>query len=339
MCILGLSISRTPNARIPFLAVHNRDESLDRPVGPLSQVGPLLCASDALRGGTWMGVNTETGLFVALTNVRSRHDGRSEGNQSGDPPSRGILVRAALEGRACSLPALAAVGEGGTVALGDEYAGFNLVVAHLDGQRAHLVTNRPPLGVAAAAHPTHLQGACPSGTAVVTQIPAGVHALSNTFLDDAHSVKVAWLREELCLALQRLGGDHGVTTTPSASDVQQVLDAVTPLMLRSDALPAKQRGSEWSPLPPKAEEHLQTHIFLSPVRAPSGVGGLYGTRSTTLVFTMAGGTVFHAYATFPAGDGGLGGGSSEPAAGDVTVMDAGGVSWSVRRLPQRCAAE
>jgi len=71
MCILGLHLAAGAGGGL--LLAHTRDEALQRATTPprLDASG-VLCARDALGGGTWLGVHRGSRLLVALTNVRRR---------------------------------------------------------------------------------------------------------------------------------------------------------------------------------------------------------------------------------------------------------------------------
>jgi uncharacterized protein with NRDE domain len=113
-----------------------------------------------------------------------------------------------------------------TLELDAEYAGFNLLVAQLTGgdTEAYFVTNRPPaeatastagtagghtsseqapgtLGGSAADAPaqqsTLAQKVLPFNQAEAVRVRPGVHALSNSTLDDERWGKVKWIREQL----------------------------------------------------------------------------------------------------------------------------------------------
>jgi uncharacterized protein with NRDE domain len=77
----------------PLLVAANRDERLDRPSAPPSvrQLSRrrVLCPTDVLAGGTWLGVNDRR-LFAAITN-------RSWNPKQADRRSRGELVLEALD--------------------------------------------------------------------------------------------------------------------------------------------------------------------------------------------------------------------------------------------------
>ena len=101
MCILALGLECHPEW--PLVLVHNRDEETDRETDPCGEhADGLIYARDAVAGGTWLGLNRETGAFAALTNVRSRVPRPTGG------PSRGGLVVDALKRPADEVAASAA---------------------------------------------------------------------------------------------------------------------------------------------------------------------------------------------------------------------------------------
>lgn len=232
MCILGLLLQVSRD--IPFLAVHNRDEFFHRPVEHPTQIhSDIIFGRDVSAGGTWLGYNTRTHVYAALTNVRDRVTGPPS------PTSRGQLVLGLLRGDGVSLSeirqacdnatssAIAAghVGPGrlhhgvGSVSLGAAYAGFNLVVADLSTSQPEVffLTNRPvhhgPLvsgtsteSASPSAGPNEA-GPLPGPGSVPVSIPTdaahaerlghGVHVLSNSTINDAAWAKVRWVRERL----------------------------------------------------------------------------------------------------------------------------------------------
>ena len=111
MCIFVLALDTLPD--FPFILIFNRDEYFTRPTTPprILEDG-LLCAIDQEKGGTWMGLNTHTGAFAALTNVRCAAPAGLE--------SRGQLVRRYLLGDTGQLSS-------------SRYASFNLLTGALDG--------------------------------------------------------------------------------------------------------------------------------------------------------------------------------------------------------------
>lgn len=78
---------------VPLLVAANRDERLDRPSAPPSvrQLSrrSVLCPTDLLAGGTWLGINDRR-LFAAITNRFGRK--KQEGRRS-----RGEIVLQALD--------------------------------------------------------------------------------------------------------------------------------------------------------------------------------------------------------------------------------------------------
>jgi uncharacterized protein with NRDE domain len=110
MCLLALACHVHP--RYPLIVAANRDEFLERPTEPLHfwpDAPHILAGRDLKGGGTWMGMTT-TGNFAALTNHRDLR------RQVRAGPSRGLLVRKALEG---DVPEDTSM-----------YEGFNLIHGH-----------------------------------------------------------------------------------------------------------------------------------------------------------------------------------------------------------------
>ena len=94
MCVLGLAVLTSDD--VPFVAAHSRDEYFARPVGPLRlEADGLLLARDAAGGGTWAGLNTTTGVYASVTNVRDA----AAPTPPPSAPSRGLLVVDVLRGR------------------------------------------------------------------------------------------------------------------------------------------------------------------------------------------------------------------------------------------------
>lgn len=117
MCLIVFAWRAHP--RYPLVVAANRDEYLSRPSSPAhwwTDAPDLLAGRDLEAGGTWMGLS-RSGRFAALTNYRdpSRH---VEG-----APSRGVLVREALEAELPATRVLQGLG-----AECSRYAGFNLLV-------------------------------------------------------------------------------------------------------------------------------------------------------------------------------------------------------------------
>lgn len=141
MCLIALAHRVHP--RFPLLLAANRDEFTDRPAAPAHfwpDAPHLLAGRDLRAGGTWLGI-TRTGRFAAITNHRDLRRPPVGG------PSRGGLVRAALEG------VLDTANTG-------PYEGFNLIHGPLHALRYH--TNIRPDDA---------------------PLPTGILGLSNAFLD------------------------------------------------------------------------------------------------------------------------------------------------------------
>ena len=141
MCLITLAYHIHP--RYPLVLAANRDEFHERPTAPASwwsDAPHVLAGRDLRAGGTWLGI-TRQGNFAALTNHRDLRRAPKQG------PSRGLLVRTALEGTA-TLDDTAA------------YEGFNLLHGPLDALRYH--NNIEPTDVA---------------------LEPGIHGLSNALLN------------------------------------------------------------------------------------------------------------------------------------------------------------
>ena len=234
MCLLGLLLHVCTD--IPFLAIHNRDEFIDRPVDHpviLHEEDDIIFAKDLEKGGTWLGYNRRTGVFAALTNVRDRSAGISS------PTSRGQLVLSILRGDGANGPTLyemrqscdAATADGiekgsiapskalhgiGRLDLRHEYAGFNLVVADLSKPdsdiSAFFVTNRP----------VH-HGPVANGTAVESSSPAsGPSGTQDKVAADFYSVpteKSSALPPHAA-EVQRIGPGVHVLSNSTLNDAQ-----------------------------------------------------------------------------------------------------------------------
>ncbi|MBS0544821.1 MAG: NRDE family protein [Proteobacteria bacterium] len=175
MCLIAFAWRA--DADFPLVVVANRDEYLDRPAMPAHwwQDAPdLLAGRDLEAGGTWMGV-TRSGRFAALTNYRDpsrRHT---------NAPSRGALVRRALEADADTLATLRSVAADSV-----HYAGFNLLVSDGDTMGIHEST-----------------------TGSVRLLGPGVYGLSNHLLDTPWP-KLTRARSLLAECLPRVPSDAAV---------------------------------------------------------------------------------------------------------------------------------
>lgn len=214
------------HARYPLIVAANRDEFFSRPAAPAHwwpESPALLAGRDLEAGGTWMGL-TRGGRFAALTNFRDPSQ-RMEG-----APSRGALVRSALEDGEDAETALQALARGAQA-----YAGFNLMLS--DGHRL---------------------GVLESTTGAVRMLTPGVYGLSNHLLDTPWP-KLVKARAGLSAAIPLLD--------EAAADAQEHAEqaAITALLdLLRDPTPAP------DPHLPATGMSLEWERWLSPafIRAP-----------------------------------------------------------------------
>ena len=92
MCMLAILYKVAKNT--PILLAANREENVSRPTQfPKIQSGTprIVCGTDRVAGGTWLGVN-QFGLLVAVTN-------RARVRPPLEPRSRGLLCRDLLDVR------------------------------------------------------------------------------------------------------------------------------------------------------------------------------------------------------------------------------------------------
>lgn len=175
MCLIALAWQTHPD--FPLVVVANRDEYLDRPAMPAhwwADADDILAGRDLEAGGTWMGLSRR-GRFAALTNYRDpsrRHTAA---------PSRGKLVRDALEGELDTLSTLREIAADST-----RYAGFNLLVS--DGETL---------------------GVHESTTGAVRLLEPGIYGLSNHLLDTPWP-KLARARSRLADLLPDLPAEDAV---------------------------------------------------------------------------------------------------------------------------------
>ena len=160
MC--SLVILRRPGHAWPLLLAANRDELLGRPSRPPGRHWPewpeVIAGLDITGGGSWLGIN-DHGVAAAVLN--------REGTLGPEPGkrSRGELVLEALD------HAEAGAAAGALADLHpDAYRPFNLVVA--DPRDAYWVRHGG------------------DGEIRVHPIPAGIHLIASTELDDREHVRV-----------------------------------------------------------------------------------------------------------------------------------------------------
>lgn len=234
MCTLALFLQQSP--RLPLLVAANRDEYLARPASEPAVVerDPWIVAGrDLVAGGTWLGLN-QHGLVVGILNRRT--------SLPVDPDrlSRGSLCMDAL--RCASLAEARALVE---PQRGDSYNPFNLLIASSSG--ALVVQNHDE-------------------TMALTELPPGLHLLTNLDLNDATCPRIAKSHALFDAARSRLGDD----------DPAALLEHLR-TVLSDHSTPLDPRGS--GPI-----ENLCVHL------------GPYGTRSSSVIMIPAAGgpRYFHA---------------------------------------------
>lgn len=153
----------------PFILAANRDEFDNRPASP-AHFWPdapwILAGRDQRGGGTWLGVSTSKRLAM-LTNVREPN------GMSPHRPSRGALVSDYLWGQETTAQFKARLRQ-----VGPAYNGFNLVFGS-DSELSYFSNRGYEKG----------------------RIPAGVHGLSNAFLNTPWP-KVKKARAAMAVLLQ-----------------------------------------------------------------------------------------------------------------------------------------
>jgi uncharacterized protein with NRDE domain len=174
----------------PLVVAANRDEFVNRPAVPAHwwpDAPHLLAGRDLEAGGTWLGIS-RSGRFSALTNFRD------PSQRASGLPSRGALVRAALEASSGPRETLDNIARNSA-----DYAGFNLLVS--DGAQF---------------------GIHESTTGTVRLLAPGVYGLSNHVLDTEWP-KLKRAREAFSAALHTLPDSRAFLTllrdtTPVADD-------------------------------------------------------------------------------------------------------------------------
>ncbi|XP_058098556.1 uncharacterized protein LOC131243320 [Magnolia sinica] len=178
----------------PLILLLNRDEYHTRPTKPLSwweDSSNILGGRDCLAGGTWLAC-TRNGRLAFLTNVR-------EPDRISNAKSRGALPLHFLESRKSPLEFANEVAKEG-----DQYNGFNLILADLCSKTMIYVSNRPK-----------------GELSPIQEVSPGIHILSNAKLDTPwpkaqrlhENFKVlldAYDKEEIPEKemIERLMGDH-----------------------------------------------------------------------------------------------------------------------------------
>ena len=166
MCMLAILYRVAKNT--PILLAANREESVTRPTQfPKIQSGTprVVCGTDKLASGTWLGVN-QFGLLVTVTN-------RARTRPPLEPRSRGLLCRELLDCRTAREAAELACKELST----GRYAGANYLCA--DGKYAAVVYG--------------------GHRVEVVELQPGLHTLSSGNLNDARDERHEFVRRMLTL--------------------------------------------------------------------------------------------------------------------------------------------
>jgi uncharacterized protein with NRDE domain len=161
MCLIN--IAWKSHSDFPLIIVANRDEFYQRPTAPVHLWdNQIIAGKDLQDGGTWMGVALD-GRFAAITNYRDPAQNRT------GLPSRGEIIKHFLESDQSPRELLNVLYE-----TGSNYNGFNL----LFGNRDILL------------YYNNIQQEA-------RELPPGMYALSNAFLD------TPWPKVEKTLAAFR----------------------------------------------------------------------------------------------------------------------------------------
>ncbi|MCO5551594.1 hypothetical protein L7F22_005099 [Adiantum nelumboides] len=237
MCIAFILWQCHPQYRF-FLAL-NRDEVHSRPTLPVHwwpANDGILAGKDLLQGGTWFGC-TKSGRIALVTTFRENVD-------KAGLISRGHLITSFLKSTKAPLEYAQMVFDAG-----NEYSGFNLIVADLYTESMVYVSNRPK------DNPVQPQVVMP-----------GFHVLSNASLNSPWPKMIRGRAKMDSLVKDNLSYDELK---------ERVLKEVLSDSVKADitALPKTGYGVDW--------ELVLSSIFVNYV----GKEGSYGTRSM-VVFTV-----------------------------------------------------
>lgn len=245
MCLLVLAWNAHPRYRLVLAA--NRDEYHERPADPLAKwpaPNDILAGRDQRAGGTWLGLD-RTRRFGVVTNFRELQRPRRSA------PSRGRLIPDYLGTPQTAESYLARLE---TDAPG--YSGFNLLVG--DAEQLWYASNR----MDRFAQP----------------LPAGVHGLSNEFLDSP------WPKlQRVRRAFEGWLADDTGATPDATGDTLERLFAML-----ADRTPAPE-GSPGTGLPADWEHTLSSPFVTHPT---------YGTRCSTILLIEPSGALVMAERRF-----------------------------------------
>ncbi|KAL5984366.1 hypothetical protein ACLOJK_018470 [Asimina triloba] len=243
MCIAVWDWESHPN--YPLLLLLNRDEYHNRPTKPVSwweDSSNIIGGKDCLAGGTWLACSRD-GRLVFLTNVR-------EPEKIPQAKSRGFLAKRFLEGTKSPLEFANEV-----MKEGDQYNGFNLILADLCSKTMIYVTNRPK-----------------GDPSPIREVSPGIHVLSNANLDSP------WPKA------QRLG--QSFEDLLKTYNNEEILEDKMVNQLMGDCLKADREKLPETGCDPELELKLSS-IFID-VDSPLG---RYGTRSMAAISVKHNGEV------------------------------------------------
>jgi uncharacterized protein with NRDE domain len=235
MCLLVLAWNAHPRYRLVLAA--NRDEYHERPAEPLARwpAPDILAGRDEKAGGTWLGLDRAR-RFGVVTNFRELQRPRRSA------PSRGRLIPDYLGTPQTPESYLARLE---TDAPG--YSGFNLLVG--DHEQLWYASNRMDQFAQA--------------------LPAGVHGLSNEFLDSP------WPK----LQRVRRAFETWLVDETGAAGKDEIVERL--LTMLADRTPAPE-GSPGTGLSPDWERTLSSPFVTHPT---------YGTRCSTILLIEPSGAV------------------------------------------------
>lgn len=245
MCLLVLAWNAHPRYRLVLAA--NRDEYHERPADPLAKWPPpneLLAGRDQKAGGTWLALDRAR-RFGVVTNFRELQRPRRSA------PSRGRLIPDYLSVPQTPESYLTRLE---TDAPG--YSGFNLLVG--DSEQLWYASNRMDQFAQA--------------------LPAGVHGLSNEFLDSP------WPK----LQRVRRAFEAWLADEPTAGGTDDLVEHLFTML--ADRTPAPE-GSPGTGLPADWERTLSSPFVTHPT---------YGTRCSTILLIEPSGALVMAERRFDA---------------------------------------
>lgn len=254
MCIVTLAWQcfTKQTEDLPLVLLSNRDEFFDRPTAALHHwdTAPIVAGRDEKSGGTWLGINPQTGQWATVLNYREIGQAIPE-----QKISRGKLVSDYL------VSDLSPRAFAQQIDL-SRYDGFNLILGNR--QQAFILSNR--------------------GQALES-LPAGLHVFSNGQMtgQESHWAKCDRLRgrvrqEVLPLIQEQLANAH--TTHPESTELVDWQRAAFDCL--RDATKANIDALPDTGLPQMLEQQLSS-VFIEPLVLQKH----YGTRVSSVVTLSA----------------------------------------------------